>query len=119
MIDWLHDTSPKMREAVKIAKRASVSGDYQVIENGYAHECEEPDKLGRAKCCDAAGSETLINPTPWQLIQGTARATGRSVSELFGRTIEPFEDDDIKLSRKWKNPSFVVSWRDRRSDQFR
>lgn len=117
MKDWLEDQNPKMRDAWALAQRASIDGDCQVVENGYAHECTEPDQLGRGRCCIEAGSEILINPTPWQLMEGTARVMGGSVHELFGWTDNTFEDEDMKLSRKWKDIRSVELWRKRRTNR--
>ncbi|MXX93483.1 MAG: hypothetical protein F4Y63_08585 [Chloroflexi bacterium] len=102
--DWLADESPQMREAKELAKRVSVTGNYNVVENGYAHDCTEPDKGGRAECCIEAGSEIQINPAPWQLMEGTARSVGKTVPELLGLPEDWNQDDDIRLSKKWKRP---------------
>lgn len=73
-----------MREAVKMTTRVGAYDGFHVVENGYAHDCKEPDKSGRAECCIEAGSEIMINPAFWQEIESTARAVGKTVPELLG-----------------------------------
>lgn len=102
--DWMNDASPKMREAVELAKRVSTTGDYNVVENGYAHDCKEPDKFGSADCCKEAGFEILINPAPWQLMESAAKAVGRSMPDLLGLPEDWNQDEDIKISKRWKKP---------------
>ena len=104
MNDWTEDETPKMREATTLAKLVSTSGNYSVVENGYAHDCKEPLKYGKAECCIQAGSEIQINPAPWQLLEGTAAAIGKTVPELFGLQEDWNQDNDVKLSKKWKKP---------------
>ena len=102
MNEWLENESPQFREAVKIAIRNSNNGDFYATEIGYGHKCKEPEKLGKAECCFNAGAETLINPAFWQEIKATARAVGMSVEEVWGRPNDWYEDEDIKLSKKYK-----------------
>ena len=101
MNDWHEVESPKMRETVELAKRVSMDGDYTVLEIVYGHKCVE---LGRGECCIEAGSQILINPAFWQQIEATAKAMGTTVSELWDVPEDWNQDDDIKLSKKWKQP---------------
>ncbi len=102
--DWLEIQSPEFREAVNIARRNSTNGDFLATETGYAHNCSEPERLGKAKCCLEAGAEIQINPASWQQIQVTAKAMGKSVEEVWGQPDNWYEDEDIKASKKWKKP---------------
>ena len=102
--NWLNDETPEMREAAELAQRVSTIGDCHVPGNGYAHDCKEPDTFGLVQCCIEAGSEIQINPALWQQMEATARAMGTTVSKLWDVPADWNQDDDTKLSKKWKKP---------------
>ena len=104
MNDWTEDDGPQVRDAGELAKKLSISGDYQFVENGYTHDCKEPDDLGWAERCTEAGYEIIINPVPWQLMEGAAKAAGSTAPNLLGQPENWHQDDDVKLSKKWKKP---------------